>query len=649
MTNFLYNPDRKSKTQLIAEFVVRTNVFEEIMHDLETSPMEVPEQHYLLVGQRGSGKTTLLNRIKYAVEDSDNLSQWLIPVIFSEEQYNMSELANLWESIGQVLEDYHDFENIAVKIENEAEKIDFEERAYEILENELRNGGKKVLLLIDNIGDFLKKLDDKEIRRLREILQSRPFLRVIAGSPFYLESLLDYKQPFFEFFKVLRLDGLSQAETESLLRKLGEVYDAEEKINTIIEKAPERIETLRILTGGVPRTIALMFRIFIDNEHNTSINDLEKILDAVTPLYKHRMDDLPTQQQKIVDAVAKNWDPISVKDLKGRVRMESKIVSAQLRQLEKDQVIEKRESGNKNHYYLLKERFFNIWYLMRYGRKQDKRRALWLVRFLESWCTHTDIEQKLEAFVQEINNNKLSAERVEFFAHVYISVGNLTTRAKGFLIQADLSEVSGRIALRNDEIDNLVENAMLQQDYWNAIKVLCYAPRLAPHHKEKVFAIFLELFRSVDYKTVIQKMEHFIASNHKNEVVRIEIYAVYALMLSTVAIDLSPPNFLEDIISVFSQCLQLVVRHCTLTETTDHKPAFSVELRVLLISLARIHQMSLLPSVIDVFENIDPNDKVILEPLHFAILIITGKMDYSQIPDEKVELIRNIASVITKK
>lgn len=221
MTNFLYNPDRKSKEQLKAEFVVRTNVLNEIIDDLETSEMEVPEQHYLLVGQRGSGKTTLLNRIKYAIEDSNKLSAWIIPVIFSEEQYNITELANLWENVGQFLEDYHGFDSLSGKINKSIGEADFEGKSYEILEKELQSRNKKLVLLIDNIGDFLRKLEDKEVRRFRELLQTKSEIRLIAGSSFYLESMLDYKQPFFEFFKVLRLDSLSQSKRRDFLKSLG--------------------------------------------------------------------------------------------------------------------------------------------------------------------------------------------------------------------------------------------------------------------------------------------------------------------------------------------------------------------------------------------------------------------------------------------
>ncbi|MEI9955544.1 MAG: hypothetical protein WDM90_04355 [Ferruginibacter sp.] len=154
MTNFLYNPDRKTKEQLKAEFVVRTKVLDDIMQDIESSAMQTPEQHYLLVGQRGTGKTTLLHRIKYAIEDNNDLSKWLIPVIFSEEQYNVSELANLWENVAHNLEDYHGFAGISKEMELHITKNNFEELCYDILEKYLKQYDKKLILLIDNIGDI---------------------------------------------------------------------------------------------------------------------------------------------------------------------------------------------------------------------------------------------------------------------------------------------------------------------------------------------------------------------------------------------------------------------------------------------------------------------------------------------------------------
>src|SRR6185437_8104955 len=174
------------------------------------------------------------------------------------------------------------------------------------------------------------------------------------------------------------------------------------KIERIVKEAPGRIETLRILTGGVPRTIAIMFGIFLDYEHESALRDLHKILDLVTPLYKHRMDDLPVQQQKIVDAVARNWEPITVKDLAARTRVASKTLSAQLNQLEKEQVVVKQDTATKNKTYMIRERFWNIWYLMRYGRRDDKEKIIWLVKFLESWLSGDELKRRIDSFVEKI-------------------------------------------------------------------------------------------------------------------------------------------------------------------------------------------------------------------------------------------------------
>ncbi len=522
MSTLLYNPDRKSKEQLLSEFVVRTQVYEEIMHDLETSKMKYPEQHYLLVGQRGAGKTTLLHRLKYGIEDSPKLKDKLIPVIFNEEQYNISELANLWESVGQFLEDYYGFEGIYNQIEKNIDKKNFEELSYDIIEKYLHKHSKKIILLIDNVGDILKKLDKSEVHRLREVLQTKKEIRLIAGSPFYLETILDYQQPLFEFFKVIRLDGLNEQETQNLLLKLGELHNEKDKIDKIINEMPERIETLRTLTGGVPRTIALMYRIFTDHNDESTVKDLERILDSVTPLYKHRMDDLPVQQQKIVDAVAKKWDAISVKELKEKVRIDSKNISAQLRQLEKNQVIEKRETGTKNHLYLLRERFFNIWYLMRYGRKDDKQRVIWLVRFLESWCNSEDINSMILNYIDKINCGKLDIDAINFYGNIYAAFTNIDPEVRLMFKCSVPGPLAANIIVSDKELIKGIKK-YLKEENWDKILELAINVSTLDYDLEKIIylsisALISKITKSNFYKILKSKIESYEKNRGNEEV-----------------------------------------------------------------------------------------------------------------------------------
>jgi energy-coupling factor transporter ATP-binding protein EcfA2 len=625
MTNFLYNPDRKSREQLIAEFVVRNHALDEIMDDLESSDMKTPEQHYLLVGQRGSGKTTLLTRIKYAIEDSEKLKDWLIPVIFSEEQYYITELANLWENVAEVLEDYHGFKGLTSEMEKFIERENFEELAYEVLEGQLKKHKKKIVLLIDNIPDLLRKLEMIEVRRLREILQSRPYLRLVSGSTFYLDSLVDYRHPLFGFLRVVRLDGLTESETQTLLRKLGEVYNEQEKINAIITERPERIETLRALTGGVPRTIALMFRIFVDYEHESSIRDLERILDAVTPLYKHRMDDLPTQQQKIIDAVAKQWDPISVKDLRVKVRLDSKTISSQLRQLEKNQVIEKRETGTKNHLYLLKERFFNIWYLMRHGRKTDKQRVVWLVRFFENFYTNTEIETKIDAFIQGIKEKRISDDIVDFFSYVYSSLQNLTPQSKALLKYYIPEDIGSEINLDKHELAALLEELLKREDF----KDLQWLSTLDwPHLLEDLFTWHDPLtITKMDFVIHAWVLLFFqrITGDVKDEKIAYRFFIGLALLTHLdVRFEEKPSTLFMLVIRFMSYMISHSMLNTMLLLFED--PAYSQSITGVVIDL-----------------------KTPLEPIYQSLLIVANRLDYTQIPPEKEQLIRNIVTRITSK
>ncbi|MCH5685164.1 MarR family transcriptional regulator [Niabella sp. W65] len=174
---------------------------------------------------------------------------------------------------------------------------------------------------------------------------------------------------------------MTQEECEKLLIKIGQQYGEEQQIKDVIANFPGRVEALRRLTGGVPRTISYLFQIFLDNENGKAIKDLYLLIDTLTLLYKSELDQLSTQQQKVVDAIARKWDAISVREIAKRTRLESKNISSILSYLEKNQLVEKVPTSTKNHLYRIKERFMNIWYLMRFGRAHDKENVKWLVRF----------------------------------------------------------------------------------------------------------------------------------------------------------------------------------------------------------------------------------------------------------------------------
>ncbi|MBW3466874.1 tetratricopeptide repeat protein [Arthrospiribacter ruber] len=397
----LYNPAGLEKPELIDSFVVRTKTFEKIFSDIRSSDMKYPEKHYLIQGQRGMGKTTLLLRLKYEIENSDELNSWLLPVFFGEEAYDLTSLSRLWEKLLDYLDDALDtngehFEHTEDFIDFE----DYEKRCFDYLIEILQKNKKKLVIFFDNFGQlFLDNLKEKERRRLREILMHCSEIRIIGASAIVLQDLHDYSEPFYEFFQIVRLEGLTKEETFHLIEKLQE--KSNQKIN--LKKAKGKIDTLAILTGGVIRTLMMVYQVLLEDQDGSALNDLETILDQITPLYKSRIEELPVQQRRVVDVIAKNWDAISARDIATQIRedgkrIQTKLVSAHLAQLEKNNVIEKKQTNTKNHLYQVRERFFNIWYLMRIGDRKDRRRVKWLTKFLEVWY---DDEESIQTFMEK--------------------------------------------------------------------------------------------------------------------------------------------------------------------------------------------------------------------------------------------------------
>lgn len=402
----IYNPANQTEEELCRNFVVRETEFKTIFSGIKGSDMKHPGQHFIILGQRGFGKTTLLLRLYYEMKRDTSLNRDIIPVIFNEEQYNINSLSNLWAGIVEHLEEWAGFSGLYDELEAIDNQEDPEIKGFALLENALKKNNKKVVLFIDNINQIFNKLDEKERNFFKHVLITSPDIRIIGASSLIQEQITDSSMSFYEFFTPIDLQGLSRIETKTLLLNLGQ-YHNKKNIERILSQEPGRVESLRRLTGGVPRTIILLYEIFADFREGDAFQDLEFILDRVTPLYKHRMDDLSPYQQKIVDAIALNWDAVTAKEIAETVRMESKVVSAHLMQLEKSRLISKIKTTTKNNLYQISERFFNIWYLMRYGRRRGRSRVQWLIHFLQNWCRQEELKERAEKLIASIENGKV--------------------------------------------------------------------------------------------------------------------------------------------------------------------------------------------------------------------------------------------------
>ncbi|MCX7108700.1 MAG: tetratricopeptide repeat protein [Proteobacteria bacterium] len=413
----LYNPAALSPEQLLAEFIDRKGLLERILDIIRHNVPDQPQQHLVIIGPRGMGKTTLLCAIKHKLDRDETLTANWLPILFQEEQYGIGDLADFW------LETIRHLESVLERPAQAAEQLLDENpanlagRAQERFFQLLAETGKRALLLVDNLNDIFRAIDDGQaLHSLRALWMTDPRIMVIGAAPSYFEEITEVDQAFHDFFRSFSLDRLNQEELESLLRRFAEMLGDDAVIN-VIEQAPERVAALRILTGGNPRLVKLGYRVLRDGLNGDVRQDLERLLDESTPFFKHRIDSLAKETRRAFDAIARRWDPVTVDDIRRELRKPSNYVSAQIKRLIDEGFVEEA-GGDKKKRYQVSERFYNVYYLMRHSR-EGRNQLRWLVGFMQTFYSRKDFKEWASRLEGELAGPMSEPVRSEKLAYLH--------------------------------------------------------------------------------------------------------------------------------------------------------------------------------------------------------------------------------------
>ena len=157
------------------------------------------------------------------------------------------------------------------------------------------------------------------------------------------------------------------------------------------------LKALRDLTGGNPRAMAYLYELFLTGGTQSLRADLERMLDAVTPLYKHRLEALPPQTRKVFAHLMEAWDPVAAGEVARAAHLSTATVSTHLARLQRDGLIDSLPSPRRRSRYQASERLFNVWYLMRLAGRSLRVRLHWLVEFLRLWYGDSLLTQQIGA------------------------------------------------------------------------------------------------------------------------------------------------------------------------------------------------------------------------------------------------------------
>jgi TPR repeat protein len=471
----LYQNANSSPEAVKRNFLIRIAEFELIVADLRNKRKGDPVQHELILGRRGSGKSTLLRRIQIEIDEQPDLQAQYVAINLAEEQGAIYRLSDLWYEVVQEL---------AIRFGQPLALRSFDtfedEQAYaRYLHAEIRRllqaADRRVVLLLDNLDRILENFND-DAHLFREMLVNHPTeLQIIGGSTRMNEHFWRYDLPFYDFFRRHRLEGLTFEEVHTLLNH----WAAEMQLPQLHDYALRhrgRVMALRILTDGLPRALQYFIQVLLHDSELYGFDYLKKVMDRATPLYQERLNNLTPPLRKIVQELAFLWEAAPTKTLVERARIESKRLSADLKQLERYGIVETLSTGKKNHLYRLSERFFNMWLIVTQGNPDQRRRAKYLTLFLEGWYDERELRELAQRHLGDLEGQKMSYDKALVLSKGLSQSKYVTTKERDALIDLtkalNPADVDCELPRKYSEIFEETHEFVRQGQYEKALKVL---------------------------------------------------------------------------------------------------------------------------------------------------------------------------------
>ena len=369
----LYNPAQLTPEELKASFVAREDTLAEMLRLIGEQRPGHPCQHMMLIGPRGMGKTTLGLRLLHEILETPALVAAWQPVAFHEESYGISNLADFWltalNHLSRATADARWADRAVALARDERDDRRLAAYALAALMDYCQTSGKRLILFVENIDIVFKQLgDERQIHELRATLIERPEILLIGSANTVFEAIHGHGEPLYEFFRLFILKGLGPEDTRRILATLAKDEGRPEVIE-IPDREGGRLETIRRMTGGNPRLVVLACQILIESPLGSAFEDLERLIDEQTPYFKARIEELPIQARKVFHCLAEGWRPMQAREVADAAKLSSSHASAQLKQLmEKGYAREVALPDAKRSLYEVGDRFYNIYYVLRFSR-----------------------------------------------------------------------------------------------------------------------------------------------------------------------------------------------------------------------------------------------------------------------------------------
>lgn len=365
--------------------VARQPVVDDTLEQLARSTKRQSKHHYLFIGPRGIGKSHLLSLIEDGISSDQSLKQSYVVARFPEESHRTLTFADfllgLCDILQEVLSDEPEWQQLYEDYHLEEDNQRIVDALVPAISKANKAKKRTLLIMLENLNElFTRQIKNKkEIGAFRKFFMDANGCLLIATSPLHFAAITSVDEPFYDFFDVQLLDYLTEEQTIELIRKNLEWENTEKTqilLKTFETDLRPKILALYQMTGGNPRLTVMLYELIAHDSITEVRQQLEVLLDRITPFYQDRLNDLPPQERALLETMARMRDTSKTPAaITKRMRLSQNKTSTLLKRLSDAHYIRSSPNPNdkRSRYYTIREGFFDIWLAMNVSRVARKR------------------------------------------------------------------------------------------------------------------------------------------------------------------------------------------------------------------------------------------------------------------------------------
>jgi DNA-binding MarR family transcriptional regulator len=350
----LFNPSRLDREELETTFVGRQQLLSRLEADLVADAERSTSRHWLLMGPRGIGKSHFTELLSRRIRDRG----W--PVVrLPEEHYQVSNVADLLEQIVTRLLDGPS------PFASESSVHRLEEGAIDWLRQHRRRSSGPILVVLENLGDFLDQLSLRDQQRLRELLMRDAPIVLVASATGPVEATSHHDAPFYDFFHPIVLEDLSREDVKQLVTTRLARENREDVLATK-DEILGRVEAMYHFSGGNPRLVLALYDVLRDGVTEALFDQMLRLLDQVTPYYQSRLRDISPQMARVLTEMSIAEGPLTPSEIARRTRLGTNQVTANIAKLvDARLVVATGRPDKRRRYYEVVDRLLRAWISLR--------------------------------------------------------------------------------------------------------------------------------------------------------------------------------------------------------------------------------------------------------------------------------------------